>query len=266
MTLAPSPWFHAAKGACFLLLALLVLPAFIVVPISFTDTSWLALPQENLSLEHWKTLFLAPAWRNSMLQSVIVSVISTILAVALGTSAAIGLRKLSPSWAGFARLLLIVPLVVPGVVAGLAWYRVFIPLQLLDTYAGVILAHAITGIPLVFITVTASLASIDDRLEQAARSMGANVWTILWRVIMPSIRPGIFSGAIFAFISSWDEIVILLFITTREVYLLPRAIWNGINENLDPAIAAASTLMIIVTTVALLISQLNARGREHKGS
>jgi putative spermidine/putrescine transport system permease protein len=261
MTIAPSLWFKATRASAFLLLAYAVVPALIVIPVSFTDTSWLALPRDHLSLEHWRTLFFAPQWRDSLLQSVFVTAISTTCAVALGTLAAIGLRQLTPRSAGLVRLMLIFPLVVPSVIAGLGWYRAFIPLGLLDTYPGVILAHTVTSLPLVLVTVTASLASFDDKLEQAARSMGAGTWTTLLWVTLPSIKPGILSGAIFAFIHSWDEVVILLFITTRDVYLLPRAIWDGINENVDPTIAAASTLMILVTTTALFLSQTGARRR-----
>ena len=134
-------------------------------------------------------------------------------------------------------------------------YKIVADLGLLDTYAGVVLAHTVGGIPPVFVTVSAALAAFDPRLEQAARSMGAGTGMVLRRVLFPAALPGMASGAVFAFIASWDEVVVLLFITSRHVYLLPRAIWDGINENVDPVIAAVATLMILVTVTGLLIVQ-----------
>lgn len=262
MTLAPSFWFHTTRLLAIGILAFLVLPALIVVPVSFTDTTWLALPQEGLSLEHWRTLTGQPMWRDSLLRSIAVAIISTGLSVLIGTLAAIGCRNIAPSVSGKLRLLILLPMIVPGVVAGLAWYRMFIPLGLLDTYAGVILAHTVSGLPPVFITVSASLAAFDPRLEQAARSMGAPTGMVLRRVLFPAALPGILSGSVFAFISSWDEVVILLFITSRNVYLLPRAIWDGINENVDPVIAAVATMMILVTVAGVLTMQMLNRRRE----
>lgn len=255
MTVAASAWFQFWRIMAVGVLAFLVLPALVVVPVSLTDTTWLALPQNGLSLDHWRTLASEPLWRDSLVRSVAVAIVSTALSVMLGTLAAIGCRNLAPSIAGRLRLVLLLPMIVPGVVAGLAWYRMFIPLGLLDTYAGVVLAHTVGGIPPVFVTVSAALAAFDPRLEQAARSMGAGTGMVLRRVLFPAALPGMASGAVFAFIASWDEVVVLLFITSRHVYLLPRAIWDGINENVDPVIAAVATLMILVTVTGLLIVQ-----------
>ncbi|QCI66108.1 ABC transporter permease [Phreatobacter stygius] len=262
MTVSPSAWFQTSRILAIGVLAFLVLPALIVVPVSLTDTTWLALPQETVSFDHWRTLLSEPVWRDSMVRSLAVAIASTACSVVIGTLAAIGCRNLVPEIAGRLRLLLLLPMIVPGVVAGLAWYRVFIPLGLIDTYAGVILAHGVSGIPLVFVTVSSALAAFDARLEQAARSLGAGTGMVLRRVLFPAALPGVLSGAVFAFIASWDEVVVLLFITSRNVYLLPRAIWDGINENVDPAIAAAATLMIVVTVAGLLLVQLFGRDGE----
>ena len=266
MRARPSGWLLAARIAAFGVLAFLVLPAFIVVPVSFTDTEFLSLPQDHFSLSHWKTLFQTPMWRNSLVQSFAVAVASTLLSVVFGSLAGVGFMRMSPSLAAKLRLVMLLPLIVPTIVAGLAWYWVYIPLHLLDTYVGVILAHMVAGIPLVFVTASSALAAFDPRLEQAARSMGAGPGRVLRQVILPSALPGILSGAVFAFIASWDEVVVLLFITSRNVYLLPRAIWDGINENVDPAVAAAATLMITVTVSILLVQQLLTRHQGGKAS
>jgi putative spermidine/putrescine transport system permease protein len=143
----------------------------------------------------------------------------------------------------------------------------WIDLDLLDSFPGVILAHTITSIPYVVITVSASLASLDVRLEQAARSLGASLAQTLRMVIVPNIMPGMLSGAVFAFVHAWDEIVVLLFITSRHVYLLSRAIWDGVNENVDPTIAAIATVMILLTFGGLLAGRAwDARLAERNGT
>jgi putative spermidine/putrescine transport system permease protein len=160
---------------------------------------------------------------------------------------------------------MLVPLIVPSIVYALGYYRMWIDLRLLDTFTGVILVHVVTGLPYVVITVSTSLANFDPRLEQAARNLGASMGQTLRMVIVPCIMPGILSGAIFAFVHSWDEIVVLLFITSRRLYLLPRAMWAGINENVDPTIAAVATVLMLATLGGLLAERL-LRWRAARGS
>jgi hypothetical protein len=140
--------------------------------------------------------------------------------------------------------------------------RWFGTLDLLDRFLGVTLAHGVTGIPYVVITVSTALAAFDPRLEQAARGMGASLGQTLRWVVLPRIAPGIASGAIFAFIHSWDELVLVLFIASRNVFTLPRKIWDGINENLDPSMAAVAVLLIVFTVALLALDgALRARRR-----
>jgi len=138
-----------------------------------------------------------------------------------------------------------------------------VPLGLIDSYKGLILAHAVLAAPLVLITVSASFAGFDRRLDQASRNLGATSSQTLWRVIIPSIRPGVISGAVFAFIASWDEIVVTLFLSKFTVYTLPRRMWNGIRENTDPAVAAAAVILLGVTFAAFLIWGIAQRRARH---
>jgi putative spermidine/putrescine transport system permease protein len=262
MSIRPSLWFTLAFAGAVLVLAYLFLPALVVIPVSFTDRSYLSFPAESWSLQHYLQLVHNPMWRNSLLQSVAVSAISTTLATLLGTSAAIGAWKLGARLGGMVRMMALIPLIVPTIVGALAFYRLYIDLGLLDTFLGVILAHIVAATPFVFVSVSAALSNFDPRLEQAARSMGARPLQVLWRITLPAVRPGVVSGSIFAFIVSWDELVVLLFITTRNVYLLPRAMWDGINENVDPSIAAVATLMILITFICLCAERLIARRRQ----
>ena len=257
MNIRPSKWFAAAAVGAVLVLAYLFLPALVVIPVSFTDRSYLSFPAESWSLQHYRQLVEARSGA-SLVQSIAVSAVSTLAATGLGCAAAIGAWKMGARLGGLVRMLALLPLIVPTIVGALAYYRLYIDLGLLDTYTGVVLAHVVAATPFVFVSVGSALANFDPRLEQAARSMGARPLQVLARITLPGIRPGIVSGAIFAFIVSWDELVVLLFITTRNVYLLPRAMWDGINENVDPTIAAVATLMILITFICLCVERLLA--------
>ncbi|SKA30691.1 putative spermidine/putrescine transport system permease protein [Enhydrobacter aerosaccus] len=240
----------------------LVLPILVIFPISVTDRRFLSLPEHGISFEHYANLFTSPQWLGSIGQSVVIGIVSAALAVTLGTLCAIGCWRLSSRASEIVRSLMLVPIVVPTIVYAIGIYRFWVDLRLLDTYAGVILAHTVTSIPYVVITVSTSLAGFDARLEQAARSLGASMRQTLWRVVLPSILPGVVSGAIFAFIHSWDELVIVLFIASRAIFTLPRRIWDGINEHLDPTMAAVASILILLSVLLLLLDMTVRRRRE----
>lgn len=245
------------------LLLFLVLPAFVVIPVSFTDRDYLSFPEHGPSLTHYAELWASQPWRQGLWQSMVTSISSSCLATLLGTLCAIGCWRIGTRWAAAVRWLMLTPVIVPSIVHALGFYRAWIFLGLIDTYTGVILAHVILGLPYVVITVSASLANFDRRLEQAGRSLGASTTQVLRRIILPAIRPGVLAGALFAFITAWDEIVVLLFITSRNIRLLQRMIWDGINDNIDPAVACVASLMIVVTVCVLLIERgFDARRRK----
>lgn len=241
------------------LLVFLVAPALIAIPVSLTSQNYLSLPWDGLSLQYYREVFTSPDWMSSFFQSSMIGLTSAALATVMGTLAAVGLWRMSSRWGEVMRGFLLLPLVIPPIIAAMAFYRLYVPLRLIDTYTGLILAHAVLAAPLVLITVGASLAGFDRRLEQASRNLGASSSQTLWRVILPSIRPGVISGAVFAFIASWDEIVVTLFLSKFSVYTLPRRMWNGIRENTDPAVAAAAVVLLGVTFAAFLIWALLQR-------
>lgn len=240
----------------------LVLPILIILPVSLTDQRFLSLPQDGLSLRHFATVLGSPEWLHSIWQSFTIAVASTILSVVVGTLCAIGCWRISTRATELIRALMLLPLIIPSIVYAIGLYRYFGPLDLLDRFLGVVIAHGVTGVPYVVITVSTALAAFDPRLEQAARSMGASLSQTLRWVILPRIAPGIFSGGIFAFIHSWDELVMVLFIASRDVFTLPRRIWDGINENVDPAIAAVAMILILFTLLLLMLDQLVRRRRD----
>ncbi len=235
------------------LLVFLVAPALIAIPVSFTSQNYLSLPWDGLSLQYYREVFSSPEWMSSFFQSTVIGLTSAGLATLIGTLAAVGLWRLSSQWGEVVRGLLLLPLVIPPIIAAMAFYRLFVPLGLIDSYTGLILAHAVLAAPLVLITVGASLAGFDRRLEQASRNLGASSMQTLWRVILPSIRPGVISGAVFAFIASWDEIVVTLFLSKFTVYTLPRRMWNGTGKTPAPASAAAAVIFWLSTLAAFLI-------------
>ena len=244
----------------WLVLSFLALPAFAVIPVSFTDTRYLALPQEHWSLQHWRTFLTSEAWVASIWQSLWIAVVSTVIAVGAGTLCAIGCWRLSSGLSEKIRSLMILPMAVPTIVYALGIYRLYVELDLVGTALGVILAHAVTGLPFVVLTVSGSLSNLDPRLEQAARGLGASIRQTLRYVIVPNIVPGVLSGAIFAFIHSWDELIVVIFIGGRALFTLPRRMWDGINDNLDPVIAVVATAMILFTLL-VLTAELSLRAR-----
>jgi len=244
----------------WLVLGFLALPAFAVIPVSFTDTRYLSLPQEHLSLQHWRTFLSSEEWLGSIWQSLWIAAVSTALAVGAGTLCAIGCWRIASPRADQIRGLMILPMAVPTIVYALGIYRLYVDLDLVGTALGVVLAHAVTSLPFVVLTVSASLSNLDPSLEQAARGLGASVRQTIRHVIVPNILPGVLSGAIFAFIHSWDELIVVIFIGGRALFTLPRRTWDGINDNLDPVIAVVATALILFTLL-VLTAELSLRAR-----
>lgn len=252
---------RVVKTGAWIFLAFLVLPALVAIPVSLTPKRFLSFPKDGLSLRHFENLFTSPDWLSSFYQSAIIATSTAVFATILGTLCSIGLWRVTSKYSELVRALLLMPLIIPQIISAMAFYRLWIPLGLLDSYTGLILAHTILATPMVLITVSASLANFDPKLEQASRNMGANGWTTVRRVILPSIKPGVLAGTLFAFILSWDEIVVTLFISKFTVYTLPRRMWNGLRENTDPTVAAAAVVLIAFTLIAFAVSIILTRRR-----
>ena len=247
------------SGSAWLLLGFLVLPALVALPVSLTPKRFLSLPESGISFRHYINLFTNADWLSSAFQSLVIALAAAAIATVLGTLCAVGLWRLSSRLGEMLRGLLLLPLIIPPIISAMTFYRAWVQLGWLDSYVGIIIAHAILAAPMVLITVSASLANFDVRLEQASRNLGASLATTLRRVILPSIRPGIIAGAVFAFILSWDEIVVALFIAKFQIFTLPRRMWDGIRENTDPTVAAAAVVLVAITLLAMAISAWLAR-------
>jgi putative spermidine/putrescine transport system permease protein len=244
--------FRITTFSAWIGLLFLFVPLLVIVPVSFTPNRWLSLPGADWSLQHYSDLIGDETWRRSALDSAIIAFGATFAATTLGTIAAIGCWRVSSGLSDLARGLMLIPIVVPTIVDALGFYQALVQFRLTDTYFGVMIAHTMKGIPYVVISVSAALANFDLRLEQAARGLGANMMMAVRRVVLPSIWPGVLAGAFFAFITSWDDLVINLFIAGRRVSTLPRRIWNSIQDNIDPAVASVATLLMLVTLCGIL--------------
>jgi putative spermidine/putrescine transport system permease protein len=256
-----SLWW-ALRALCVAVLVFLLLPILAIVPLSFSSSSFLVYPVPGWSLQWYRELFTAPEWVRATRNSFVVAPAATAIATVLGTLAAVGLSRADFPGKGALMSLLIAPMVVPIVVVGVATYLVFVRVGLADTYLGLILVHAALGAPFVVTTVLATLQGFDRNLVRASQSLGAGPATTFFRVTLPVIAPGVVSGALFAFATSFDEVVVTLFLAGPTQVTLPRQMFTGIRENINPTIAAVATLLIVFTTALMLVLEwLRARRR-----
>lgn len=250
MIYRPTGWVLAAA---MLVAAFLIVPSLIAVPASFTDRAYLSLPDKALSLQHYERFVADPAWRRSFFLSLTTSLTAALFATVLGTAFSVGTWSLASRWIGLIKGAVMLPLAIPGIVAALAMYLLWTKLGLYDTVAGVILVQITVGLPFVVIVTSAALAMFDSTQVRASRSLGAGPWRTLWRVVLPNIREPIFAGFVLALVSGWDESVITLFVTGRNVQVLPRKIWDSLRYDIDPVVAVVATILLAVTVSGVLI-------------
>ena len=258
------PKVELTRIIAWMTVCFLILPIFVVVPVSFTSKRYLSWPGSEWSLRHYEVLVGEGGWLASIGDSFIVATSTAVLAIIFGTLFAVGHWRLNNRVTRNLRLLMLLPMIVPPIVHAVAFYQAWSVLNLLDTYPGLVLVHTMKALPFVVLSVSASLVNLDPRLEQASRSLGATSRETLWYVLLPQVRPGMIAGAIFAFITSWDEIIVAIFVTSREVYTLPKRIWDGIFDNVDPAIASLGTLMIVLTAIGLILKEKYEKARNTK--
>ncbi|HEV8256122.1 MAG TPA: ABC transporter permease [Casimicrobiaceae bacterium] len=238
-------------GFCALVFIFLVVPIVAVVPLSFNSGTFLTYPLEGFSLRWYDDFFTSPRWLPALRNSVVVGIFTTAIATPLGTLAAFGLVRaqfrLKPLVVG----LLISPLIVPVIITAIGIYFVYSPLGLTSSRLGLVLAHTVLATPFVVVVVHATLQGFDPALWRAALSLGAPPLAVFRKVILPLIAPGVISGAIFAFTTSFDEIVTTIFIAGPEQRTLPLQMFDGVREQISPTITAAATLLIAVSVVML---------------
>ncbi len=268
-------WHIAFHVICGLILLFLITPILVIIPLSFNSEPYFTYPMPGFSLRWYEDFFIgekSDVWHVAIKNSIIVAIFATALATFLGTVAAVGLSNSKLPGKTFLMGLLISPMIVPLVITGVGMYFFYTlvgitPAQISEV-AGwlhllpIILAHAALGTPFVVITVTATLVGFDHSLTRASASLGADGLTTFFKVTVPLVLPGMISGALFAFITSFDEVVIVLFLAGAEEYTIPRQMFSGIREQISPTILAVATILVLLSVILLTVLELLRRRNE----
>ena len=254
---------------CGFILFFLIAPILTIIPLSFNAENFFTFTPEMLSLDpagyslkHYQDFFTNADWQQALRNSFMIAPAATVISTTLGTLAAIGLSQSHVPFRRAIMAILISPMIVPLIISAAGMYFFYSRIGLQGTYTGVVLAHAALGTPFVIITVTATLVGFDRSLTRAAASMGADPVTTFFKVQMPLIIPGVVSGALFAFITSFDEVVVVLFLGSAGQKTLPWQMFTGLREQISPTILAVATIMVGVSIILLTILELLRRRSE----
>lgn len=262
-------WYYTFRIICGTILFFLIAPLIILIPLSFNAEPYftftkgmLSFDPEAFSLRWYRDFLNNPQWLHSIKNSFIIGISSTILATTFGTLGAWGLSRPYTPFRVTIMSVLISPMIVPIIISAAGMFFFYSKIGLSQTYPGLILAHTALGIPFVIITVTATLVGFDESLIRASASLGADLITTWRKVIIPLILPGVISGSLFAFVTSFDEIVAVLFLAGFEQRTIPRQMWSGIREQISPTILAVATLLVLLSISLLTTVELLRRRSE----
>ncbi|MCH9780277.1 MAG: ABC transporter permease [Alphaproteobacteria bacterium] len=253
-------WFPSKFVLNGCILFFLIAPVLVIIPLSFNVEPYftftpgmLALEADAYSLRWYEAVLGDERWLSSIRNSFVVAIAATFGAMALGTLAALGLSSRYMPRRELVNSIIIAPMIIPLIISATGIYFFYAQIGLANTLLGIIIAHIALGVPFVVITVTATLAGFDSSLVRASATLGATPWMTFRRVTLPIISPGVFSGGLFAFGTSFDEVVVVLFIAANpSQYTIPRQMWSGIREQISPAILAMASLLIVVSMLLIL--------------
>jgi len=262
-------WHWTFRVFCVLVLLFLILPIFVIIPLSFNSTPFftftkemLLLQPEGYSLRWYEDFATNRNWQEAVQNSAIISLFSTLLATALGTLAALGLSQSNIPMRTTLMAMLISPMIVPLIITAAAMFFFYSSVDLQGTYVGVILAHTALATPFVVITVTATLSGFDRTMIRAGLSLGATPATVFFKIVVPLILPGVISGALFAFITSFDEVVVILFVGSYSQHTIPWQMFSGIREQISPTILAVATILVSISILLLIAVEILRRHSE----
>jgi putative spermidine/putrescine transport system permease protein len=255
-------WRVALILLCAMVLLFLISPIIAIMPLSFNSEPYFTYPMPGLSMRWYEDFFTDPRWLDALKSSLIVAISATALSMVLGTLAALGLAKANFPYRAWVMAFLISPMIVPVVITAVGMYFFFANLGLNNTYFGIILAHTALATPFVVITVTATLIGFDQSLNRAGANLGASPFTVFRKITLPLILPGMISGALFAFITSFDEVVVVLFIASPDQRTLPRQMFSGIREQISPTITAAASMLVVAAAAMLVTVEMLRRRSE----
>ena len=248
--------------ACALIFLFLVAPLLIVIPVSFSSARYLVFPPPGFSLQWYQSYFGHGNWLGPTLLSAEVATSVALLSTLLGVPAALGLVRGRFPARGLINALALSPMIVPEIIIAIAIFYAFASVHLVGHVIGLIVAQTALGVPFVVINVSAALYGVDERLEHAAQVLGASPLRAFWSITLPLIRPGVLAGALFAFITSWDDLLVPLFLSGATSVTLPLRTWQGLREQIDPTVSAVSTLLIVTSTILLLAAEFLRRRQE----
>lgn len=243
-----------------IILAFLILPVFIVVPVSFSDSKYLSFPPEAYSLRWYERYWNSSDWLSATRASLVAACLTTLVATPLGIATAYGMRGMSPRLAGMLQLVMLLPMVVPSILIAIGVFYIYIQVKLVNSMLGIVAAHTLLALPFVVLTMMAAFRTFDFRQEQAAMSLGATRFSAFMRVTLPQVKSSAISAGLFAFITSLDEVVVGLFVAGGPNTVLTRRMFVALRDAVDPTVAAISTL-VIVLSLALLTASAFARPR-----
>ena len=258
-------WHYTYLFFCGLVFFFLIAPLFVILPLSFNAEQYihfsakmLALDPEGFSLRWYEDMIYGTKnpWGLATKNSLIIAFFATIGSTVLGTVAALGLSSRYMPYKAAFMALLISPMIVPLIISGTAIFFFMAKVGLAATHTGIILSHIILGTPFVVITVTATLTGFDHSVTRAAASLGSNPVNTFMKITLPLIMPGVISGALFAFVTSFDEVVVVLFLAGLENTTIPIQMWVGLREQLSPTIMAVATCLIVMSTLILVSAEL----------
>ena len=268
-TTGQKAWYYGFRVICALILFFLIFPILVIIPLSFNALPYftftpgmLAFEADAYGLDHYRDFFTNSDWQLALANSFKIAPAATFLSVSLGTLAAIGLSSGKMPFKGAVMAILISPMIVPLIISAAGMYFFYSRVGLAGTYWGVVLAHAALGTPFVIITVTATLVGFDHSLTRAAANMGADPVTTFFKVQMPLILPGVISGGLFAFITSFDEVVVVLFLGSAAEKTLPWQMFTGLREQISPTILAVATILVTISILLLTTLELLRRRSE----
>ncbi len=255
-------WHYGFRILCGLILTFLIVPVLVIIPLSFNAEPYFTYPMPGFSLRWYVDFLTHDVWSLAIKNSLVVAVSATLLSTALGTLSALGLSRPNLPYKTLLMGILISPMIVPLVITAVGMYFFYAPMGLTNNLFGIILAHTALGTPFVVITVTATLVGFDHSLTRAASSLGASPVYTFFNVTMPLVLPGIISGALFAFATSFDEVVVVLFLAGVEERTIPRQMWSGMREQLSPTILAVATILVLLSVALLTTLELLRRRNE----
>lgn len=259
--------YYGLRVFCIFAFIFLIAPNLVIIPLSFNEAPYFVYPLSGFSFRWYEDLFLSERWAAALKNSLIIGTCATVLSISLGTLAALGLARREFPFKPIVMGVLLFPMIVPTIITAVGLYFFFARIGLIETYLGVILAHTLLATPFVVITVTATLTNFDYNVVRAAASLGASPARVFFQITLPIILPGVVSGGLFAFATSFDELVVMLFISGAEQRTLPRQMWSGIREMISPTILAAATLLVIFAILMMvLIEYLNKRNEKLRAS